>query len=387
MIEIIVAALAAILAPLIVYSIRDDIKQFIHAQILIRRPFRANTIRSLSEILGVDQNVKRLLIAERNRNGKDYFAIGNCIELTKSSNLQNGWFTDKLSCVIDPEPFKLVFGFQRLCDEWKQNNPKNPDKKRYILSDIIGQNTSDAPFIQFKFRESTFGKIFPIESSLDKSIEIEESNYGVPRKRFVSQLLSLSESPIPNCFGFHIIAKTTDGYIVFGQRSKYADYYPNLWSASCEEQMAEEDFSKANPFVGGVRRALEEEFGIPAVDEGVHVRLLSVFLEYDVMNTNCCAVADVHLTSEELKQRWFEIASDKEEAAKLTFISSDFETLVRSLLTGELNVDGKESITEEWHPTTKYRLFMFCASEYGIFRLQELIKRIYLELDRQIKPS
>jgi hypothetical protein len=359
-------AFLTFLFGLVAYIFQDMVKQFVHRRIRVPR-FGHNTL-PLSELLGVDPEVRRLLALEEERTGRKLFAIGRCIELVRCPNLKHGWPWEMMSFSFDESPFVLKEGFNRICCEWKQNNLTNPDKDRFILSRIAGMNTSDAPYVHFEFKKSSFGKIFPIQDCLDKSIEIEAGIHGSPRNRYMEQLLTLGESPIPNFLVFHVLVETADKLISLVQRSGDADYYPRCWSASFEEQLAIEDFNnpfQTNPCIAGVLRGLEEEFGVLS-GEVEQIKLLSVFLEYDNLNTACCAVANLKISGKELQQRWSEVAGDKAEAGRMEFIDSDPEKLLMSLSNNEITINQQTVREDSWHPSTKLRVSLFCASEQGM---------------------
>ncbi len=372
--EIIAAIVGAILTAilgLLVYIYRDSIKRWV----TMNSPASSHAL-SLTDALGVEASLKRFLALERSKSGKEYFAIGGCIELVRSPNLKTGWVSNKMSFTIEEEPIVFKQGFRKLYDEWKRANPRNPDRVRFALASISGQNTTDNPLIHFKFKKTSFGKVFAIQNSLDKSIEIEPGVFGIPRQMFASSLLSPSISPIPNFLVFHIVVKTNDGYILFVQRAEDAHYYPEHWSASFEEQLSEEDFDKPNPFIAVVRRGLQEEFGISSKEEQVQIKLLSIFIEFENLLAVCCAVAIVPFNSGEIKNFWVEIAPDKREARRVEFIRSEIESLAKGLSSGVLSVDGKKISEGNWHPTTKYRLCLYCASEVGMNELRNMLIHI-----------
>lgn len=347
----------------------------------------------------VDAGVNEVLAAELDRRQERFWAMGRIIELERAPNLKKGWRKDTMSFNVETDSFSAIEPFQALYAEWKRDNSKNPDKGRYVLTDIAGPNTSDNPFLALGLKRSTFGMVYSIGQALDRTIEIEPANYQTPRSWFHGNLLNPS-SPLPKWIVFHVLVRTLHGkgHIILQKRSREGHYWKDHLSASFEEQLDDCDFlpeidkltpsikkilvdirdrleedsrlcetkiDDPNLFIRGVLRGLCEEFAIQK-DDVRSVKLMSLFVDYTELHCGCCVLVDVDLSPDAILERW-KRAPDRREGT-VFFMSSEFEHIVQALALGRIaleNVGEAESSTQKWHSSTGYRLFMFGASEYG----------------------
>lgn len=321
----------------------------------------------LSTILGCSDKVECSLKTLEKLGVNTLFAVGDCVEMLRCPTPSTGWEHSQMQFSVRKSILGTSLLFVRMYKRWKQRNRNNKDDPRYALLNVKGKNAIDDPFLNFELQRTSFGRVFSV------------SDYWRRRKSAAETRISclqsdLSFSKIPNFVVLHVIVRTKDEKVILAQRAASSHYHPLRWSASFEEQLETQDTVRQNPLVAAVRRGLKEEIGADQIEE---VRLLSVFLEHEFLFPTVCSVACIKLSADEAIVRWKEVARDKREARTVSAIPGDFDTITHSLFSKSLMV-GAESIPETaWHPTTKYRLFEYALSEYGIQRVSERLRKLY----------
>ena len=130
-----------------------------------------------------------------------------------------------------------------------------------------------------------------------------------------------------------------------------------MWSCSVEENLAPKDLEDGPDatVLNLFRRTLWEELGLDknAYDDDT-LRLLSVFLESELLNPALCGYAKLNLDSTTLDRIL------KGPATDIEFVEWDFLDWSRERLLGELR-----SPKYLYHPTTGYRLLCMLLHQIG----------------------
>lgn len=164
----------------------------------------------------------------------------------------------------------------------------------------------------------------------------------------------------PQMFVLHLIVITSDDKILLTQRVPRVIHSPKKWSCSIEEQFARKDLesNSGSSILNLYRRILWEEIGLQEEKEDYHsdnLRVLSVFLESEIVNIALCGYAKLNLDSNTLKDRL------KEPPVDLEFERWDFIKLSKEVLLQELLNPSRDH-----HPTTGYRLLLTFINQFGL---------------------
>lgn len=189
------------------------------------------------------------------------------------------------------------------------------------------------------------------------------------RSFYAPSCLKPDEAKVPNIACVHAVATTSDNMLIVGLRRRNLDYHGHKWSVSFEEQVWEEDQQEPNdkdlPFNAAARGANEEFLGRGSkIVLKENVRLLSLFLEYSILNLTYCAHVEIPLSFQDLVHRWRDAHADPE-FEDLQPVSCDLEPLAGMLLSERcpLGLDGPGG--GAWHPTSRYRLLKFMLYKWG----------------------
>jgi isopentenyldiphosphate isomerase len=160
-----------------------------------------------------------------------------------------------------------------------------------------------------------------------------------------------------------MIVVTQDDKVLLTKRSKKVEFYPETWSCSVEEQLSTDDFlpTEQSPIMNWARRCLKEELGLGGEEYDVsNLRVLSVFLESDVLGVDLCAHAVLNIHSSELNKILQALPRTDYEFTEWTFASHEE-------LMGELFQPRRE-----YHPTSGYRILMGLLRRYGEPKVAEM---------------
>ena len=97
----------------------------------------------------------------------------------------------------------------------------------------------------------------------------------------------------PHSLCMHAIIVTKDNWILLTKRSRSVTYFPETWSCSIEEQVAERDFegTQGNIAEAWAARMLNEELGLrDAETRFSEIRILAVFYETNIVNIGILAL-------------------------------------------------------------------------------------------------
>jgi hypothetical protein len=165
---------------------------------------------------------------------------------------------------------------------------------------------------------------------------------------------ALSEQiEFPNAFCLHLIIVTADGRLLLTKRSDRLRYNPGVWSLSVEEQMSEQDITHQPRRImrEWAGRLLDEELGLPPDDVAeTDIRILSVFIEADILNCSLAAVAYLPLRSSDLETVLY--AGMMKDGEIVDFVLVPEADLIQEL----------KRPSREYHTSSQYRMLLFLAS-------------------------
>jgi isopentenyldiphosphate isomerase len=212
---------------------------------------------------------------------------------------------------------------------------------------------------QTKYSVCVFFKDVVLAASKDATPR-ENDKKKILQLKLAADFLQTRTPKFPNSLCLHCVVVTSDDMVLVARRSSHLEYYPDAWSCSFEENLAEKDFSGVgSPTENWVERSLHEEIGLQKgtdYDMG-DARILSVFLEAEpgILNVNLCGLVRLKLSSSELS----ELLSGR--------IRPDYEFSSWRYLSvvEDLPEELRNPSSGTYHPTSMYRMYLTLAWYYG----------------------
>jgi len=288
-------------------------------------------------------------------------AWGSCLTLQKTPNAKQGW---------DVQDIRI-----------------NENMLTYTVKDQIGYNEFyTANFDAYRFFND--GTKFMLSknpaSTIDTftlSLDLEKCKFSevqyykevvvkdeVVKHELIDSMLTSLDIEFPHSLCLHLIVVTKDKKILLTKRSSKVRYHPSTWSVSLEEQFDEKDLQNtvSRGIMNLFSRALSEELGLSNEHYSFsNCKVLSVFLEGDIMNVSLCGVVHLEIDSIELDQMLKVRVPPDYEFDKWAFLTWDE-------LKKELNPDILD--TYEYHPSSKYRMLMALIYTFGTWQITDDIK-------------
>ena len=273
-------------------------------------------------------------------------ACGSCITLAISPFLKEGWSSQDIQINFDtsvefhvPDLEKAIF------DSYFYNNY---DSKRFFNDgDKYSLNNnpivfSDSPDLHITLLRTRYSVVEFYRDNFAKLV--------LERNRLLDELINHSRVSFPSSLCLHSVVVTNDHKLLVSRRSPKVGHYPKKWSISLEEQIKAPDlFPVTGNAVSRLAiRMLKEELGI---DESAissnGVRVLSVFVETDILNCSLMSVIYLNLSSSILDK--FIRNSSR----------SDYEFDSWKFQSHEQVINDLNERLEDYHPSAGYRMLMY----------------------------
>ncbi len=303
------------------------------------------------------------------------FAIDDCIILANSEDFK-GWKPEDIRTTILATPLPIPDDLASLRKE------KLPAiEKHYFNAPHYRLISATPAFSELDHLKIVLGPIgfydyFSLNPYFDEPLltALDGSKISI-RQKYGNTALTYSStdkgtSLIPAPISIQSVVVTEDQQTILMQRSMSVAFYPNHWSASFEETMnapvtnREGNFTQKgdSDFFAGAIRGLDEEFAI-SEDAVEDIKVISLNVEYLTLSVDAIMLIKLNMEAEEIKQNWLLRARHREEASRLTTISTELTKVVDKLLSRTL-----------WHPTSRMRLIQFLFHTYGIDDTARAIK-------------
>jgi pyrimidine deaminase RibD-like protein/isopentenyldiphosphate isomerase len=318
---------------------------------------RGKTGRPSQSVVWAIQRAKNSIIAPYTGTG-----WGDALSLQDCPYVREGWPMAQVQLRLESDnPFVLP---ARYLPAYQDYFTRNYEEKRFMDDGkkfMLTHNPSafsDSPSLVLTVRPTKYSHVQYYRDNVavlhaERSALIEELVHGTLGAGF------------PHAFCMHMVVVTSDTKLLLTRRSPKVAYYPGTWSASVEEQLAASDLEAGDePIVlTWGRRLLLEELGLEQASYHTdNLRILSVFVESDILNTSLCAYAELNIDSKTL------------DAMIRTHPRTDYEfTECRYL-----PLERKEILSELFrpphspHPTTGYRLLRTFFKNFGMPKHEEI---------------
>lgn len=283
--------------------------------------------------------------------------VGSSIVLKQCPDITRGWLLSEIPVGHATTQFTLpaelekeysnYFSAERLRKGFDQDGQK-------VMLSSKPKAFSDAPKLNLYTQETLFSKVLFVRDLIATVPEL--------KKHALQEFLAgpLPEIIYPHSLCLHLIVVTSDDHILITRRAPDVEYYPNTWSSSIEENMSPiRDLApgQSPTLLTLCQKALFEELGLgPDAYNPANLRLLSVFLESDILNVSLCAIATLSITCQDLRKLLRGMPRIDSEFTAWDFLQYREDELIPEIVDGSM----------PYHPTSKFRLLMALLHRNGL---------------------
>ncbi|MGB9774883.1 MAG: hypothetical protein ACPL4I_12870 [Bacteroidota bacterium] len=209
--------------------------------------------------------------------------------------------------------------------------------------------------------------VLETQETLYSQVQFYRENIAVltsKRDEYIREVIKDLYVRFPHSLCMHAIIVTRDDKVLITKRAPKVAYFPGTWSCSVEEQLSLQDVQGDPDRVAQMwfERLLKEELGL---ERGTYntdnLRVLSVFLESDILAISLCGHAVIDLSARELDQVLKNLPRTDYEFSEWDFLSH------RELLNELFHP------TRPYHPSSRYRMFLALIRRFGEPRLAEAL--------------
>lgn len=303
----------------------------------------------------------------------------NNLTLQAHPMLNRGWKIDEILIRHQTNKYSLPAEHE---EEYRRYINSQRDKERFFddkIKVMIIKNPvafSDSPTLLLETKEVLYSQIRFYQENILRSLPEAERQSKIEQE--IERVVKGGQIEFPHSLCLHLIVETKDEKILLTRRSSKVTYYPGAWSCSIEEQLSIEDINSDNPMLKWFERTLNEELGLSRLrdEHGEkriynidNLRILSVFLEGDILSVSLCGYAKLDIDSETLNSLFGAYPRSDEEFSEHAFL--EYEELLKELINSGRSERRQQG--REYHPTSKYRMLMALIKRYGV---PELAKKI-----------
>jgi pyrimidine deaminase RibD-like protein/isopentenyldiphosphate isomerase len=287
---------------------------------------------------------------------------GDVLSLQDCPNLREGWAISQVQLDhSDVTPFGLPREHEQ---PYQQYFEEEYNRQRFVDDGekfMVAQNPiafSDSPTLSLETRLTRYSQV---QFYCDRVAKVSSQ-----RDALIRDLINQSlRTHFAHALCLHLVVVTADSRILLTKRSPKVKYHPGTWSCSIEENLNRADL-KDGPSATVCnlgKRALFEELGLD--DSKYHIgnfRILSVFLESDILNISLCGYVELRLDSSAVGDMLQDLPRTDKEFTEWSFIDFERSQLLREIFRP----------THTYHPTSGYRLLLTLLKQFGVPTSEEL---------------
>lgn len=285
-------------------------------------------------------------------------AVHDTLTLRLCPNITSGWLMSEIELAHENVRFSLpteyVSRYKQFFDEKYEEFGLRTDNLKIMLA-RNPRSFTDAPYLTLNTKETLFSEVlfynYVVSADLTKRDQLI--------REFVGGETTLANFPQILCL--HMIAITSDNKMLITKRSPHVAFFPNTWSASFEENMSDKDLEggREGAVLRWGKRALLEELGITEdVYDPLNLRVLSVFLEGDILNVGLTGHVVLNIASDQLRRIIRSLPRADYEFTAWDFIDYQDDELISEITKPTL----------PYHPTSRYRMLMTLLKKNGVPR-------------------
>lgn len=263
--------------------------------------------------------------------------------------LHRGWLINEVQIRHNATRYSIPQEYKQAYEEYFK---KSFDEKRFFDNTVrimLIRNPiafSDSPTLILETQEALYSQI----QFYRENVALLTSK----RDEYICRATEELCIDFPHSFCMHMIIVTRDDKVLLTKRAPKVAYFPGMWSCSVEEQLSLQDVQEEEPVQKWFERLLREELGLGTETYNKdNLRVLSVFLESDILNVSLCAHAVIDLISKELEVILESLPRTDYEFSEWKFLS--YKDLLEELFRP----------TRLYHPTSRYRMLMALIKRFG----------------------
>lgn len=289
--------------------------------------------------------------------------IGDAISLQDCPQLREGWALDLVELQLGSSnefeiPSRYQKPYQQYFEEYYDEKGFKDDGTKLMLI------KNPAAF------EDSPSLVLPVKPTRYSVVQFYRDNVATvlaERDRLNCDLIEGSlNADFPHSFCMHVIVVTSDRKILVTKRSPKVAYDPRTWSVSIEEQLKDIDVGCEHLGDWG-KRTLKEELGLEATAyHKDNFRLLSIFLEADLLNISMCAYVDLNASEQELDNVIRNYPRTDYEFTNWAFVNLERDTLLREIFHPR----------RAYHRTSRYRMLLTFLKCFGAPDNDEIVPLI-----------
>lgn len=285
-------------------------------------------------------------------------ALQSALTLRLCPDVMRGWLMREIniyhSTNIFPLPQDQMVDYKKYCDDVSEYQRLHLDDSKIMLS-ARPTAYSDSPDLSLETKETSYGHV-----QFYKDVVSQKAK---ERVSLIQELVTGRSTAIsfPNTLCLHMIVVTDDKKLLITRRAPDMSWHPNLWSCSIEEQIASKDLAGDGSLAveRWGKRALLEELGLTEQSYlEANLRILSVFLEGDILNVSLCGMVDLNMSSEQLSRVIRGLPRMDYEFHAWDYLNYEDNELIGEIL--------NPSPRMEYHPTSRYRMLMALIRKNGL---------------------
>ncbi len=297
-----------------------------------------------------------LLMRHRNRRISSFteFGFQDELSLQDCPRFRDGWAAAEVMVELNNRPFRIPAHYSRSFKTYFRENYEKKrfgnDGKKFMLTKnptAFSDGTSLKLHVMptsYSVAQYYMDSVATVESAC--SPLIEDVVRGTLQANFAHSL------------SLHMIIVTSDRKLLLTKRSKKLSWHAGCWQVSLAEQIKEGDFDDGpdRVLLRWCRRLLEEEAGLgeeACTDD--NLRILSIFLESDILNISICTHAEIRLDSKTLSKVLKSLPRTDYEFSDIAFLD-----LNRTELLSEAFRPARQ-----YHPAAGYNLLWCFRKNYG----------------------
>jgi hypothetical protein len=276
---------------------------------------------------------------------------GGNLTLQSCPTLHRGWLTTEVKVYHNTACYSIPKEYSQSYQEYFRRYYEEKrffDDKRKIMLRRNPIAFSDSPTLVLETQETLYSQV-----------QFYRENVAVltfKRDEYIRKAIEELSIDFPHSLCMHLILVTIDDKVLITKRAPKVAYFPGTWSCSVEEQMSLEDIAEGpdNVVQRWFERLLREELGLDSETYNKdNLRVLSVFLESEILSVSICAHVIVDLTSKELSRILESLPR------------TDYEFSEWDFLSHEQLLDELFHPSRLYHPTSGYRMLMALIKRFG----------------------
>jgi hypothetical protein len=276
----------------------------------------------------------------------DKIQIDGAVETLWCGSDRAGRSTQSVHIKYDPAMWRLSGRYAQVRDAWNERNPNQRNDQKVAVRGIR-LNVDGA--LECELQATEWSEVRPLheDCALIENAALKRTNHGC-------------DFLLPNIGVVHVIARTSDNFILAFRRSQFSHYHPGCWSATYEEGLAVEDLVDEHVFQRAARRGLAEEISANLHDLPLtSFSLVSFIVERSIGNPAAIVLAELPVLSSAIPNQR---PSDELDAESSMAIPAELGILSRLIESTDFTFN---KYAGHWHPTSRYRLLLAIARYFG----------------------